>query len=198
MPRPHVGRGSPPHREKDRNVLDSGQRDPQCGYASTRFVEREERICYGSSSVAQALGAPRERETLPIIVQVVGRQGSGKPLALTRALRELRRRGARVAVLKHSHHSLDLRGKDTDRLVRSGADAVVFASSRTIAFVPGDAVRFARSLPVDVVLVEVYHGRHIGRRWEVRAPGDATRLAHEIVSYVAGRLPSRLRPVRRR
>ncbi len=132
------------------------------------------------------------------MIQVVGRQGSGKTLTLTRAVRELHRRGRKIAVVKHSHHSLDLRGKDTDRFVRSGADAVIFAASRTVAFLPVDALRFARALPVDVILVEGYHGRRLGRRFEARTPRDATRLSREIAGYVDERLARGVPRARRR
>ncbi len=89
-----------------------------------------------------------------------------------------------MAVLKHSHHPIDLPGSDTDRYVRAGARAVVFASDRTVAFLPDDPVRLALAQPVDVVLVEGYHRRRLGRRFRVRDPDDVGRIAREIVEYL--------------
>jgi molybdopterin-guanine dinucleotide biosynthesis adapter protein len=132
---------------------------------------------------------PTGATRMPLIVQLVGTHRSGKTLALTRVVRSLRRGGRSVAVLKHSHHRLDLPRKDTDRYVRSQADAVIFASHRTVAFLPGDALRFARSLPVDVLLVEGYHGRRLGRRFEISQPGEAAAVVRSILAYIRDRLP---------
>jgi molybdopterin-guanine dinucleotide biosynthesis adapter protein len=127
-----------------------------------------------------ATGAP----SMPLVVQLVGTHRSGKTLTLTTVVRALRRSGRTVAVLKHSHHRMDLPGTDTDRYVRSGAHAVVFASHRTVAFLPGDALLFARRLPVDVLLVEGYHRRRLGRRFEIADAKDAPALARTILAYI--------------
>jgi molybdopterin-guanine dinucleotide biosynthesis protein MobB len=97
-------------------------------------------------------------------------------------------------VLKHSHHPVDLRGTDTDRLARSGAEAVIFASDRTVAFLPTDGLELARGLASDVLLVEGYHARRLGRRYEVRTPSEARGVAAEIVRYVLERGGRRARP----
>ena len=121
---------------------------------------------------------------MPLVVQLVGTHRSGKTLTLTRVVRALRRSGRSVAVLKHSHHRIDLRGTDTDRFARSGADAVVFASGRTVAFLPDDPVRFATFLPVDVQLVEGFHRRRLGRRFLISRPTDSDAVARAILNYV--------------
>jgi molybdopterin-guanine dinucleotide biosynthesis adapter protein len=136
-------------------------------------------------------GAP----SMPLVVQLVGTHRSGKTLALTKVVRALRRSGRTVAVLKHSHHRLDLPGTDTDRYVRSHADAVVFASHRTVAFLPDDALRFASRLPVDVLLVEGYHRRRLGRRFEISDAREASPVARAILEYIRS-IPRR--PRRRR
>jgi molybdopterin-guanine dinucleotide biosynthesis protein B len=115
------------------------------------------------------------------MIQVVGPSGAGKTRALEEAIRLLRARGLRVAVLKHSHHPLDLAGKDTDRLRASGAEAVLFASEASVLFSDWDPVVLAGILPVDVVLVEGFHRRRFpGRRFAVRAPGAAAAIAVRI------------------
>jgi molybdopterin-guanine dinucleotide biosynthesis adapter protein len=130
----------------------------------------------------------------PLIIQVVGRSGSGKTLTLVSAIGRLRRRGLRVAVLKHSHHPMDLPGKDTSRLRRGGADLVLFSSDRTVVIGDWDPIRLLPLLPVDVVLVEGYHGRRLSPlRFVVRNPEDARRVARAIVSSVPGpRAPVKL------
>jgi molybdopterin-guanine dinucleotide biosynthesis adapter protein len=133
--------------------------------------------------------------SMPLVVQLVGTHRSGKTLTLTTVVRALRRSGRTVAVLKHSHHRLDLPGSDTDRYVRSRADAVVFASHRTVAFLPDDAVRFASRLPVDVLLVEGFHLRRLGRRFRIDRPAEAPSVARSILAYVRS---APVRPRRRR
>jgi len=137
---------------------------------------------------------------MPLVVQLVGSHGSGKTVALTRVVRRLRRSGWRVTVLKHSHHAIDLRGTDTDRYRRSGANAVVFAGRDSVAFLDGDPLRFARSLPSDVLLIEGYHARRLGRRFRIDGPHDVDRIVREIRAYLERKLrgPSPRRPARRR
>jgi molybdopterin-guanine dinucleotide biosynthesis adapter protein len=102
-----------------------------------------------------------------------------------------------VTVVKHSHHPIDLPGADTDRFVRGGADAVVFASNRTVAFLPTDPLALARSLGTDVVLVEGFHRRPLGNRFRIRSPRESQSLAREIVAHLDRRLaPRRARRAR--
>lgn len=97
----------------------------------------------------------------PFVVQLTGPSGSGKTRALETVVRRLVRRRLRVAVVKHSHHSPDLSGKDTGRYTRAGARIVVFASDVSFVAWRAGAGRLLPVLPVDVVLVEGY-SRH---RW---------------------------------
>ena len=128
---------------------------------------------------------------MPEIVQVVGPSGSGKTLTLERATRLLRQRGLRVAILKHSHHRLDLQGKDTARFRRAGADLVVFGSDECVLFSDWDPAELAAVLPVDVVLIEGFHARRFpGRRVVLRHPREAASLAAGIGRSVRGSLHS--------
>jgi len=131
---------------------------------------------------------------MPELFQLVGRSGSGKTLAIERATRLLRRRGLRVAVLKHSHHRLDLPGKDTARFRRAGSELVVFSSEQTVLFSDWDPAALARVLPVDVVLIEGFHARRFpGTRLVVRHPREAPSVATAIGRSVRGsRRPRRL------
>lgn len=117
----------------------------------------------------------------PRMFQLVGKSGSGKTLTLEKATRLLRRKGLRVAVLKHSHHPMDLPGKDTDRVRRSGANMVLFASDRTVIIGSWDPIRVIHLLPADVVLIEGYHRRRLtDHRFVINSPEDSTRVAKAI------------------
>lgn len=93
---------------------------------------------------------------------VVGWSGSGKTTLLTRLVPELRRRGLRVGVVKHSSdaHPLHREGSDTARYAESGAELVAFANPAGVQLTfpePPEHVlslleRFADT--VDLVLVE--------------------------------------------
>jgi molybdopterin-guanine dinucleotide biosynthesis protein MobB len=58
------------------------------------------------------------------IISIVGKSGSGKTTLLERIIVELKQRGYKVAVVKHSHHAddLDTASKDTWRFTRAGSE----------------------------------------------------------------------------
>ena len=66
---------------------------------------------------------------LPVI-GFAATSGSGKTTLLTELIPELRRRGFRPGVIKHSHHDFDIDrpGKDSYRLRKAGAAQLVLAS----------------------------------------------------------------------
>lgn len=77
---------------------------------------------------------PGTRPTIPII-SFVGHSGSGKTTLLEKLLRELKRRGYRLAAIKHHHHrdlGCDEPGKDSWRLAQAGADQVVIAGPHRV------------------------------------------------------------------
>jgi molybdopterin-guanine dinucleotide biosynthesis protein B len=102
--------------------------------------------------------------TIPI-VSFVGKSKSGKTTFFEKVIAELKRRGWRVAAIKHHSHpglELDQPGKDTWRMAQAGADRVIIAS-------PGEFALFgslekektldelAALLPdVDIILTEGY------------------------------------------
>jgi molybdopterin-guanine dinucleotide biosynthesis protein MobB len=110
-----------------------------------------------------------EAGALPRIVSVVGRKNSGKTTLLVQLAAELRRRGVRVASVKHSHHEfdIDIPGKDSWRHFHEGeVEAVVVASPTRLALVaraeaadrdPVELVRrFLQGQRYDLVLVEAF------------------------------------------
>jgi len=78
----------------------------------------------------------REQMVTPI-VSVVGKSGVGKTTLLEKLVPEIRRRGYRVAVVKHDVHGfeIDHPGKDTWRYAQAGSDAVVISSPSKLAFI---------------------------------------------------------------
>lgn len=66
------------------------------------------------------------------VVCFVGHSGSGKATFLEKVVRELKGRGYRIAVIKHTPHGFDMDrpGKDSVRFATAGADAVAVSSPR--------------------------------------------------------------------
>jgi molybdopterin molybdotransferase len=72
------------------------------------------------------------------IVSIVGRSESGKTLLMEQLIVEFKRRGYKIAALKHSHCGaieLDQPGKDTWKFAQAGSDAVCISSPRKLAFI---------------------------------------------------------------
>ena len=71
----------------------------------------------------------------PPIVSVIGKSDSGKTTLIEKLIVELRRRGYRVATIKHHVHtdkrSFDTPGKDSHRHALAGAEKVVLISPLT-------------------------------------------------------------------
>ncbi len=129
--------------------------------------------------------------TFPLVIQVVGDSGAGKTLVVETAVRRLRAQRRSVAVVKHSHHTPDLRGKDTGRFRAAGADFVLFASREPFLSFRGDPAGLVRLLPVDVVLVEGYSRRKFGGfRIRVGGSGEVAEAIARVLAS-AGARPSR-------
>jgi molybdopterin-guanine dinucleotide biosynthesis protein MobB len=104
------------------------------------------------------------RTSIPV-VSIIGHSGSGKTTLLEKLIREMKRRGYRLAVVKHHHHpdlQLDSPGKDSWRFAQAGADHVTLAGPDQVAHVRyfdqeptlGDAL--AAIQDVDLILTEGY------------------------------------------
>lgn len=83
------------------------------------------------------------------VVSVVGKSNVGKTTLLEKLIPELKRRGYRVATVKHDAHSfeMDQPGKDTWRHRQAGADVVVISSK--------DKVAMIKRVPQEVPLPEI-------------------------------------------
>lgn len=99
------------------------------------------------------------------VVCIVGKSNVGKTTFLEKLVPELKRRGYRVAVIKHDAHDfqIDRPGKDTWRLAQAGTDLVLISSPKKMALIELVAeersLNFLASLVesrVDIILAEGY------------------------------------------
>jgi molybdopterin-guanine dinucleotide biosynthesis adapter protein len=92
------------------------------------------------------------------VVGFAGFSGSGKTTLVEQLIPALKRRGQRVSIVKHAHHSFDIDhpGKDTHRHREAGAFEVVVASARRLALIR-EFEQPAR-MTVHHLLAELYDG----------------------------------------
>ncbi|QYF94102.1 molybdopterin-guanine dinucleotide biosynthesis protein B [Massilia sp. PAMC28688] len=100
------------------------------------------------------------------VLGVVGWSGSGKTQLLEYLVQQLVARGARINVIKHSHHDILLEPphKDSARLRMAGAAQVMIASPYRVAVMeelrgapePTLAAQLGALRPADLTLVEGY------------------------------------------
>lgn len=103
------------------------------------------------------------------IISVVGKSGSGKTTLLEVLIAELKQRGHRVAIVKHSHHAddLDKADKDTWRFTRAGSELSAINSLDHLAiyrrmeqfFDPQEISNFIL-WDYDLILTEGFKGSH--------------------------------------
>ena len=74
---------------------------------------------------------------MPPIVSIVGKSGVGKTQFLEHLITEFKKRGYRIAVVKHTAGPIDMDkpGKDTWRFAQAGSDAVAISSPAKFAFI---------------------------------------------------------------
>ena len=97
------------------------------------------------------------------IISIVGKSGSGKTTLLEKLIAELKQRGHRVAIVKHSHHAndLDTAAKDTWRFTQAGSELSAINSLDNLAiyrrmdrhFDPGEIADFVL-WDYDIILTE--------------------------------------------
>lgn len=97
-------------------------------------------------------------------VGLTGFSGSGKTTLLEKLIVELKHRGYRVGVIKHTHHRLDFdrEGKDSWRHARAGADVVALAAPGGVTLIrkfdsdPEPDEVLAMINGVDLIIIEGY------------------------------------------
>jgi molybdopterin-guanine dinucleotide biosynthesis protein B len=87
------------------------------------------------------------------VVSIVGKSNSGKTTLLEKLIPELKRRGYRVATIKHDAHQfeMDHPGKDSYRHFHAGSDWAVIASASKMASVR----RLDRELSLDEIAASI-------------------------------------------
>lgn len=86
----------------------------------------------------------------PPVVSIVGISNVGKTTLMVKLIRELKRRGYRVATIKHDVHGfqMDTPGKDSWKHAEAGSDCVVVSSPDRLAMIR----RLDRELTVDEIV----------------------------------------------
>lgn len=89
------------------------------------------------------------------VVSFVGYSNSGKTTFLVKVIKELKKRGYRLGVIKHDGHDFEIDhvGTDTWRHRQAGADVVCIASNHKIAVVQTTA----KPLTLDEIITRVDH-----------------------------------------
>jgi molybdopterin-guanine dinucleotide biosynthesis protein B len=113
------------------------------------------------------------------IVSIVGKSDAGKTTLIEKLIAELKRRGYRVATIKHDAHRFDIDhpGKDSYRHYYAGADWTVISSPDKLASVRRLDREFtlaeiaAQISGVDLILTEGY-------KREARCRIEVSRRAH--------------------
>lgn len=97
------------------------------------------------------------------LIGICGYSGSGKTTLLTKIITQLTSLDVSFGVIKHCHHDIeiDLPGKDSYELRKSGADQIIVASDNRWAFInetPNNSAKLTdlakQFHSVDLVLVE--------------------------------------------
>lgn len=72
---------------------------------------------------------------MPPVISIVGHSGSGKTTLIEKLIPELKKKGYRIAVIKHAVHGFDadMKGKDSRRHKDAGADTVIVSSAAEVA-----------------------------------------------------------------
>jgi len=85
------------------------------------------------------------------VVSIVGKSGAGKTVLIERMISEFKRRGYRIAAVKHSPRSIDVDkpGKDSWTFAQAGSDAVVVSSP--------DKLVLIKSVDRDPTIEEILH-----------------------------------------
>ena len=85
------------------------------------------------------------------IVSIVGKSGTGKTELIESLIAEFKKRGYKIATIKHSQGGIEIDrpGKDSWRFAQAGSETVVFSSPDKLAFI--------RTVDHDTDIEEIMH-----------------------------------------
>ena len=132
----------------------------------------------------------------PFILSIVGKSDSGKTTLILKLLPELKKRGYRVAAVKHCPcgFDLDIEGKDSWEFTRAGSVGVLLTSPEEIAIlrygecslsIKGMAEKYFDN--VDIVLMEGYNDASGVEKMEVvrEGIGRLETIPEKVIAYVS-------------
>ena len=106
-------------------------------------------------------GADSHRSRPPVY-SIIALSGTGKTTLIEKLVAELKRRGLRVAVVKHDAHDFDIdhEGKDSWRFTQAGADVTAIISASKAAMIENRPltieILLEKITDVDLILTEGY------------------------------------------
>jgi molybdopterin-guanine dinucleotide biosynthesis protein B len=116
------------------------------------------------------------------IFQIIGSKDSGKTTLIERMINEAKKRGLTVSVIKHSHHEIDLKYKDTWRFKSAGADLILFLSpTETIIITNNVNISIINLLPTDLILIEGFSDLDLGYKFNIKDIKELDKLFEEFL-----------------
>jgi molybdopterin-guanine dinucleotide biosynthesis protein B len=115
------------------------------------------------------------------VFQVFGKKDSGKTTAIEIAIKKLVEKGYYVAAIKHSHHIINSKNKDTMKFEKAGARIVIFHSNDCALFFECTNNDYISLIPADVILIEGFKNVNIGKKFEIKSVDEAEYIANQIV-----------------
>lgn len=116
---------------------------------------------------------------MPSVISFIGRSGVGKTTLIENIIPELKAKGYRVAVIKHTPHGFDMdtKGKDSWRFSQSGADIIAVSSKDKLCIMqqppeetPLEQIISMLETQIDLILVEGYKHSQFPKIEVVRSP----------------------------
>lgn len=128
------------------------------------------------------------------MVCIVGRSNSGKTTLIEQLIIEFKRRGYRIATIKHAGHGFqwDREGKDSWRHRMAGASTVIIVSSTDLGIITDldkelspDELKGKYIRDVDIILAEGYKYSNYPKIGIIRLEGDEEFFADQKDSLIA-------------
>lgn len=138
---------------------------------------------------------------IPVISIVAAKSGSGKTTLIEKLIAELKKGGLRVAVIKHDAHpfEVDIKGKDSYRFSKAGADIVAISGPNKAAIFHHTETEYtldeilSQIDGVDLILTEGYKKEKYPKI-EILDSGIAVSPQKELIAVVGRPLKDYLVP----